>query len=156
MGSGRRGQEIWVPGRVDLETGRRVDPSETTGRSGLDAEMEPTLCRGAIPLADVAGPAAGNHVLPAVVAALRPGCDMVDRLGRATAVLTGVTVPPEHGPTGDRDRASVRHLHVAVEPHHRGELHRTCLRRPDLVTTDDDRGPLIEDEHHGTTTDSGS
>src|SRR5215210_3924714 len=123
-GSGR--DEILLPGRGD-GGGGDVDEDRGGGRSRRSPGHHVGLPRQAVPLAPVAGGAAGDDVLPARRAALGARDHVVHGQAAALvpAVLAGPAVTSEHGAA--RDLAPVRvtrDLHVG----HEADYHRARQR----------------------------
>jgi hypothetical protein len=83
-----------------------------------------------------------------VVTALRARKDMIDRLGRAAAVLTPVAVATEYCTTRNRDRASVRDFDVSHEANHGGDVESGVRRGPDFLPARNHNCFLPQDEHN--------
>jgi hypothetical protein len=71
---------------------------------------------------------------------------MIQRLGRSPAILATVTVPAEHGPTGDWRRPAVWDFDESVETHNGRDFDDFILRGPDLVLAYHHAGFLVQDE----------
>ena len=113
-GGGVLGGEVVVPGG-DVAVKSSDEPGCAVRLSRLGAECPAHFSECAVGFFVVASDAAGDKVFPRVGSATRFGLDVVDGVGRFSAVCAAVVVASENSAPGEGDAFCHRYFDVSGE-----------------------------------------
>src|SRR5699024_9317773 len=119
------------------------------GLLGPEVELPAELGQGAVALAVIALPAAGDEVLPTVDSPTRARNHMVDRRGGLAAVGAAVVGAAQDSAARQGDATTVRRAHIAGQQDDRGLIETHMLRSHRNVLSGQHCRFAGQHEHHG-------